>query len=158
MKTKLLGLICTIAFNIDVAAQSVSPQLWTTAGTANATAGFLLSYSVGEPMVETYPSTDFIITQGFQQADTLIITNTMRTERIYSKVYPNPFKDMINVEIHDNATVSIVNATGETLVRTELAHKGVNQIPLSGLASGLYTLRLTEINGSSQSIRIEKLK
>jgi hypothetical protein len=158
MKSTLPILISIVALTGTVKAQSISPQLWTTAGTANSTSGYMLSYSIGEPLIETYANSDFVITQGFQQTDTILITNTMKMMSNTSRVYPNPFKDIINVETHDNAILSVINVTGETLLRTESLHKGMNQVSLSTLASGLYTIRITESNGSSQSIRIEKLK
>jgi hypothetical protein len=66
-------------------------------------------------------------------------------------VYPNPVKDQLTIEFptDQRLTVELINLQGQQLWQRELSG-GMQQLSLSELPSGLYTLRMrTEQNGES---------
>lgn len=74
------------------------------------------------------------------------------------RVYPNPAKDVMNIEIGENLDLSrieLVNTIGKTVRTLDNAAELGRYIPLnvSNLPSGLYYLRLTG-NGSQQTLRV----
>ena len=62
------------------------------------------------------------------------------------KLFPNPVKDELNLEIsYDNAKVKIFNATGAIVKEIEL--NGEKVISVSDLANGLYILSVEDEKG-----------
>lgn len=54
-------------------------------------------------------------------------------------IYPNPTRDILNVEVASNADYTINDLTGRTLLKGILS-KGITQINLSALHTGLYII------------------
>lgn len=65
-------------------------------------------------------------------------------------VWPNPAKDFVRIEGTEAAEVQVYNALGQ-MVKTV---KGSNEINVSGLAEGVYMLRITDADGKSHAARI----
>jgi hypothetical protein len=68
------------------------------------------------------------------------------------KLYPNPAYDKLYIEIDEKATLEIINIQGKILDTKSLTDK-VNNLDLSNLVSGVYTLRIKTDRG----IAIRKL-
>ena len=67
-------------------------------------------------------------------------------------VYPNPVIDKMVIEGVKAAEVRIYNAFGQ-LVKTE---KSTNEIHTTGLAEGIYLLRITDVEGRTHGISVVK--
>lgn len=70
-------------------------------------------------------------------------------------VYPIPAHDRINIGGINHATqnkLEIINAQGLVLQRVELLNSGYTTISISALSSGVYFLRVSEMNSSKQQI------
>jgi len=67
-------------------------------------------------------------------------------------IYPNPTNDKLNVEIQEKATLEIINTQGQIVYTKSLTEKQ-NNLDLSNLVSGVYTLRIKTDRG----IAIRKL-
>ena len=65
-------------------------------------------------------------------------------------VWPNPAKDFVRIEGTEASEVQVYNALGQ-MVKTV---KGSNEINVSGLAEGVYMLRITDADGKSHAARI----
>ncbi|PCH65340.1 MAG: hypothetical protein COC01_09850, partial [Bacteroidetes bacterium] len=65
------------------------------------------------------------------------------------KVYPNPAQDFINISFtdHDVKQVSLYNLVGEKVYGTNSITENVVRINTSGLANGVYLLKLESDNG-----------
>jgi Leucine-rich repeat (LRR) protein len=68
-------------------------------------------------------------------------------------VYPNPAKDILNVETNGSATFSLINQSGKILLTTNINGKGI--INISGIAAGLYYLKINS-NGNVQKVIIAR--
>jgi hypothetical protein len=60
-------------------------------------------------------------------------------------VYPNPAKDVLNIEVKDLCHLSVFNALGQCVASQELA-KDEAQLDVSGLRGGLYLLKVETKN------------
>lgn len=72
-----------------------------------------------------------------------------------TNVYPNPVKDLLKVTHNDNLkNISVYSLSGQ-LVKSE----GINmsEVSFSGLASGVYFVKLTAVNGSFKTIKVVKI-
>ena len=67
-------------------------------------------------------------------------------------IYPNPANDKLNIDIEEKATLEIINAQGQIIETKSLTEKS-NNLDLSNLVSGVYTLRIKTDRG----IAIRKL-
>ena len=66
------------------------------------------------------------------------------------KLYPNPTSGLVQLEGAEAAEMRVYNALGQ-LVKTV---RGTNEIDLSGLAEGVYLLRITDVDGRSHVARV----
>ena len=68
------------------------------------------------------------------------------------KIYPNPTKGQFNIVIADNVTgkvdVQIVSITGKLVQKLSIGN-GVNNMDISGMASGMYIINISTDKGSS---------
>jgi hypothetical protein len=66
-----------------------------------------------------------------------------------AQVFPNPSTGLVNIRVSGNDTqvVEVLNVAGELVHNSTV--QGSNTIDLSGLAKGVYTLRVVGTNGSS---------
>ncbi|NRD20006.1 T9SS type A sorting domain-containing protein [Winogradskyella eckloniae] len=80
----------------------------------------------------------------FYATDALSITDVDFSNAI--KVYPNPIKDIINIDVTNlNAKVdySIINTLGQELVKGKLNSSLLNQIDMSQYQSGVYFVKIS---------------
>ena len=82
-------------------------------------------------------------------------TGINQFENVDVSVYPNPASSYINVEVVSNEaqsfTAQVVDMMGKTVYTDQFSHNGgdeVYQIPVTGLAKGVYFLHLNGTDGS----------
>ena len=79
-------------------------------------------------------------------------TNQLLTDL---KVYPNPVNDVLNITNADNVSeISILSLSGQ-LLKTERSN--VSQVSFSGLAAGVYFVKLTSATGGNKTIKVVKI-
>lgn len=61
-------------------------------------------------------------------------------------IFPNPANDILNIDLDEKATLEIINVQGQIVDTKSLTEK-VNDIDLSNLVSGVYTLRIKTESG-----------
>lgn len=68
----------------------------------------------------------------------------IKSENHSIKIYPNPAKDVLNFSIDesisDESILQITNLTGQTVISTDVSN---NQVDISKLSRGIYTLSIT---------------
>lgn len=67
------------------------------------------------------------------------------SEQKNSKIYPNPAHDVLTIEVSKTATITMVNITGQELLRKQIS-TGTQTLNISGLPKGTYTVCLREGN------------
>ena len=168
MKTLIIsfGLVAFIA--ISVMGQSLERQVIGSAGGYDVAGGVSLSFTIGEPVVETAISGSVVLTQGFQQPDDIGvgIKEEIKIKMDYT-VYPNPTENLIFIEMTTEEQVEVkitlVNTLGQTideLSMTSLVNGTVKEtMDLSLLAAANYILVMSDLSGNVlESFKIKKTR
>lgn len=131
--------------------QSISSSLIGSNGDYVQSGNISLSWSVGEPVIQTALSSNYILTQGFQQplAGLSTIVESEKWDDILIKLYPNPTENLswleIQGEISGSMDISLISALGMS-VKASLSFQNGNgpvKIDLSTLSSGVYFIRIS---------------
>jgi len=141
----LLPLFC--AFQILQAQQEV---IATTGGSAEAS-GTELEWTVGEIMVESYSSSENMLTQGIHQPFIIVESSIAVKELDFSlELFPVPASQFISVKT-GNAEIQelhaiIIDLNGKKVLQHNFAEKG-NQIDLRSLPASTYIVRFINKSG-----------
>lgn len=106
-----------------------------------------LSWTIGEPMVETFLTGGIILTQGFHQSK-LVITaiDPIPLAGFELELYPNPTLGEINIKVNNNniskLRLFLYSSKGEQILRQEFAGQ-TERINMQLLAPGYYMLKIT---------------
>ncbi|MFA8298538.1 MAG: choice-of-anchor J domain-containing protein [Hyphomicrobiales bacterium] len=84
-----------------------------------------------------------------------VVLGSTELESNNISIFPQPAKDIINLEADASGSLKIHNSVGQVVIETEVS-KGKNVINVSNLKSGLYVLKLNSEKGRvNQTIIIE---
>ena len=156
-KLKLLIVLAIIAFTAK--SQSLSPTVIASSGGFYTSANAMLSTTVAEiTMVQTFTSTDNILTQGFQQPED--ITTGIVEKPLLSNgflIYPNPTNGnfVLNFTNNDNseANIRILNMAGQIMLEEQVSQSaGLNTInfDISSYNQGMYILEITTTKANGE--------
>jgi hypothetical protein len=153
MKTLLIIHFFVFA-TIFVSAQVVI----STAGETQKISGFEISWTIGEPLIETISAENTILTQGFHQSK-LTVTAIEEITNINLKVYPNPTSEFITIQfntLEKNPDYSLLDFSGKLLEHKTISASTTN-VNLKNLASGTYLLKIDDKNARQlQTFKIIK--
>jgi hypothetical protein len=159
MKMVMRILILSVSLFLTVIS-SYGQELVSTSSGDCANTTYQLSWSIGEPISETFAQSNKIVTQGFQQSK-LIITSIKTVSGFnYSVgVFPNPTVDVINLKI-DKGDFSkikcvIYNLNGDLVINQSFNSTGL-QVNLEKFPSATYIMRIFENNNEIQTFKIVK--
>ena len=158
MRTKLIFLIL-IFLSFSINGQNMMPELLASSGGLHSGQNASLSWTLGEVSIKTVVSDDFMLTQGFQQSH-LYTVSTFNPEKVISAtVYPNPARDIINIDIEYPASIlysaSIVDINGN--IYRHIPVQKLKGIDISGLKPGYYFIVINS-NGGIEPTGIKFLK
>jgi hypothetical protein len=151
MKKQLLFLLIFFFLTIYTYSQTLERQtISTSGGISDEDSGRLLLFNVGEAIISTSINGNFVITQGFEQPDSL---TSMKSSALieyniygYQRVYPNPASQNIFVELmskrHSSLMISLIDNLGKEIFSKEvILETGIIQnteFNISDLAHGQY--------------------
>ena len=132
--------------------QKISPSLVSSAGASLEGWGLTslkMDFSIGEIIIDSGFSDNFIITQGFHQ-ENISISTLKEDFNIDVRIFPNPTTSLINIDldlIKDfPVTVEIFDANGKECKPKDFANSKNYNISLDGLSEGIYFLLLENKN------------
>jgi Secretion system C-terminal sorting domain/Fibronectin type III domain len=85
--------------------------------------------------------------------DAALGTETMNIENNL-KIYPNPTTGILNLDLQEEATLSVFDISGKQLL-TQKAN-GNTQLNLSDFAKGIYVLKVANANAETKTLKISK--
>lgn len=151
----LIGTLMCVFFQLQ--AQSLTPEVLTTAGETFTGTNVSLDWTLGEIMTETFSGT-IVLTQGFQQSS-LKVTSIEKASTSFGniKVYPNPTVGSIYVEREkgQQLEVRLMDMKGSLVMKKNIQAL-IGELDLSHIANGVYLLRMSDGKKLIQTIRIEK--
>ncbi len=157
MKKPLLIMGFVAGFCVFAKAQSVSPDVIASAGEFYSNASGSISWTLGEPMGETYTSANNILTQGFQQPWDFGTSVTSGSTPVNADVFPNPTADFVNLQFGDHSNgqyvIEVFNTLGQQLSASQYAAtpSARTTVSLADYANGVYFITVRKIDGTETS-------
>lgn len=145
-----VNVFCTImsliSFNACFA-QTLSPEVVSPAGDYFSNGNNFISWTIGEPVVETFSGSANILTQGFQQPYFAITDISEKaTGQMRVDVSPNPAADFLSVSVENNLPclmlLQLYDITGKKLIDREIP-EGETAISLREYPDSPYLLKIT---------------
>jgi len=129
------------------------------------TEGYHYSQTIGESAIELLTTSDYDLTQGFQQPRLKMLPGKMPPGAGIN-TYPNPASDYINIEFYGETarsfiiTVSNISGTMVYSSGIDFSEKYwyIHEIPVSKFSPGLYFVQVISKDGVlRRSFKIEKM-
>jgi hypothetical protein len=148
--------ILSIVFNISAVAQ----ELISSGGGENISGASSLSWSIGEPVTETFYGANNTLTQGFQQSNLTINSIYEMANLPFSiNAFPNPASDFIQLQIGCNTVTGLnyqlFDTNGKLMTSIKLENFET-EISLKNLPPSVYYLKITEKGKPIKSFKIIK--
>ena len=161
MKKNVLFILC-LFFIVKGFSQDLNPEVIATSGEYFSGANGSLSWTIGEPVSETFSGVNAILTQGFQQNTYIVVAiEDIQDDNFQISVYPNPASDLINIhlDIKSDVIIELFDIQGKKLsIEKVEANRTLKQLNLNNFAIGNYFIRITNTNGKLlKSYKIEKV-
>ncbi len=130
--------------------QSIDREVIGSAGNYSNTDDFSLSWTIGEPITETFSSNDYMLFQGFHQGEYIVeIPENIENGfgNIHFDLYPNPAGDFLIIKLNepDKRTFKIHSyaLNGKKLLSTEInPFENQKRLDLSNFGSGTYIIKI----------------
>ncbi len=137
MKKYLTLLLLTV-----VAWPCLAQELISTAGDVQTDGAFVLSWSLGEPVNESYMQGGDLLTQGFQQVGEMTTSLEDLPEQLAVNFFPNPCQDQIYLSLANPGQyrITMQDASGRILLKQADHFTGQYVLDVRDLPAGSYTL------------------
>lgn len=163
MRIKIILLICLFVVGTKlISAQTASPEVISSAGGTDNAGNWIIEWTLGEAIAETYSDQDGYITQGFNQPAIKIAGKFVSDLPGGINIYPNPVHDQLmvyfNDKIESRLIINVVDLFGKKISVNECSINSIQaEIDFSHVTPGIYLLTLTQANGAlSKTYRITK--
>ena len=151
MKCHSLFLVGALVFSAALGkAQSLSPEVISTAGGKMQAGSIQLAWTLGETAVARWNTPRGMVTEGFHQPIlevTLLPEYTAPTVRIA----PNPVQSTLNVQLQEQNKqllfANLVDVKGRIVIQRTTLQLGNTEMDLSNLPAGLYFLNVMPQQG-----------
>jgi hypothetical protein len=163
---KVIFSFSIVFLSLATQAQSLTPQVIASAGNYFDNGTVSLSWTLGEPAIETYTSGSNILTQGFHQPELLTVgIATVLPRNTFMNIYPNPTLHNVTFDLKyfDNAVINIdiINNLGQVVSSQNIDVKkeqlSSHVLNMSHLASGMYQIRVTDKGQLVNNYKINKV-
>ncbi len=163
MKLYSIFSILLFAFTFQLKGQSISPQVFGSAGNYYAVGGNSVSFTIGESLTTTLTNSNNKITQGFQQPSYMATGITEVEKPIYDlSIFPNPVSNVISIinngnTFSPNTQLIIIDVLGRKLIEQPL-NNHQTLIDLQQLVAGTYFIVIDENGHDSFTHKITKVQ
>jgi hypothetical protein len=165
MKRYLQTFLFYIIFVFSADAQSVSISTIGTSGDFYNSAEGSIAFTIGEPISETYTTSNQVATMGFHQTQLVVASiDDERFKNVKISVYPIPANDDLHIQIDGmlegkKVTFQLFDAIGKAVTtKSELVATSniLTSIDVKNLAGGYYFLSIEVPGFFTKYIRISK--
>jgi len=143
---------------IALCATSLQAQeVVTTVGSYGETSSGSLSWTIGEPVIETITDGTNTLTQGFQQSKlTVTAINDLKVPGIELSVYPNPTNSFLSIEVKTDKQrdllLSLFDLNGRLILQKKMT--GNKQtIKMQNYKPATYILKVSEANRYKSAVK-----
>lgn len=157
-KAILLFSGCLFAFFIN--AQSLSPSVIANSGDYYSNANLSVSWTMGEPVTETFANSNNTLTQGFQQSSySYAAIEEYETDDFTIHLFPNPTTDIINFSIQtkssENIIITLYDINGKELLKKQYSN-AESTLSLKQFPSNILFLKIQSNNTLLKTYKIIK--
>ncbi|MGE0568745.1 MAG: T9SS type A sorting domain-containing protein [Bacteroidia bacterium] len=154
-----MALFTCLSFN----AQTVTPIVYSNQGAYNTSSGGSISWTIGEPISETYTTSTNMATMGFHQPEMHVSTYIKSYgEQVEIAVYPNPIQDKLIINFSNTKAgiyfIELYDDLGKILQKNEVEIKTDSNkysLNLSSYSAGNYYLN---ISGTENTKTVKVIK
>jgi hypothetical protein len=163
MKQKIL-ITLALAGIYTCQGQTVTPVVLSNQGGFFSSSSGNISWTIGEPVSETYNGATKLMTMGFHQPELDFITLIKEQGEEQSVlVFPNPVKDMLSINFkglaQGNYKLELIDNIGKIIYQSQTEVTEGNstfQLKVNEVAAGNYFLRVDSKN-FSKTVKINKV-
>lgn len=141
MKTiTLLGILILLVVNAN------AQQVVASSGNTGSAAGYTISWTLGEPVIETISGSNNILTQGMHQTKLLVTAiGEMDFPGLEVKVYPNPTGRFLKIEVihtgNEQFLYELTDITGRQTMLKQM-QSNTEVVDMGSFVSGIYLIRV----------------
>lgn len=166
MIMKKTSFIFAMLLGTYIFAQQTTPQVIATSGNVSQQSNASISYTIGEPVIQTATNGNTILTQGYQQPHyNITLLPQYQNTAPNITVFPNPTTDHLQLTFdiakETKVIISLIDAVGKQLQKQsyQAFPKTILSLPMQQVAAGKYilTIELPELS-SQKSFEIIKNK
>lgn len=118
-----------------------------------------ISFTIGEPIIETIESVEhnITLTQGFQQSTPQVLTDVEPLDDIAVNIYPNPTTDYFNISMDEARFLDyqVFDLNG-TLIKNDKITGLKTKVSLTGYLPSVYILKIIGNNTECKTFQIIK--
>jgi len=116
------------------------------------------TYSIGEVFTETTANSSVAVTSGFNQPYIQIITNDIDiANNIKISIFPNPTSNILNINTEGALPLQLkVLTISGIIVKSCTLKESDSRIDFADMTSGMYVIKITNLNGVVNSYSIIK--
>ncbi|MBN1820613.1 MAG: T9SS type A sorting domain-containing protein [Prolixibacteraceae bacterium] len=157
MKSIKINVILLMLFYINI---SYAQEVIGTSGGFDENSNFQISWTIGEPMTETFQGSNLVLTQGFHQSF-LSVTEISSISLLSFgiKVYPNPVHTYVNLSISDeirNDWIYRLFSLDGKLLTEKQVDSNISRISMQRLVASNYILKVYKDNSEIIAFKIVK--
>lgn len=145
---KLLLIFGGIAGFSSVYAQTLTPEVFASAGKNLSGANGGMDFTIGEVATSSLTAGSNALTQGFNQPNILIVAIEEFVDIYTINLYPNPTEQFVNVTTNceDELQVHVYNGLGQLVLDSEVFTQKLT-LDIHSISNGVYQLHITRRNG-----------
>ena len=136
-------------------------QIISSAGDSYIAGGYKVSWTLGEPVIETVLDGNNILTQGFHQTNLSVTSvDELKFPGLTLKVYPNPTDYILYIQSEGRTDIklqfALFDANGKILLDKKIV-ENPTKVSMTRYAAGNYLLKITTTDGKQvQRFKITK--
>lgn len=139
-----------ITFHSARSQELISPE-----GNSAVLGQYLMEWSIGEIVTAEANTSGNKFTQGMHQPKYKVSGISTGNEGVSARIYPNPFKDQLHIELEGNHHARLINPLGQVV--REFNFEQSKQLDLETLNASFYFLQIqSENQGVFQEIKLIK--
>lgn len=138
--------------------QNIYTDVIGSAGDEDTISNIVVSWTIGECMVEHYCNNECRFSQGFHQSYYQVLKVPEETPSLLEvRVYPNPTPDILNIDLSSltpgkTYQLMILDIKGTKLIEMEASSEDLVQLSLSLFPNGMMFLHIIDQSKSAKSI------
>ena len=146
---RIILILLSFLFCKSFLSQSISPFVISSSGNHFTGGNHQLSWTMGEPIVNTLSIGNSVLTQGFHQPyNSLFTTNETENMSVSISVFPNPANESIKIVFPHSGSyhISLNDLLGKEISAFRLNNESFCSVDISDLSCGSYFLRISTLN------------